>query len=70
MFDAAFGVRIVLAPEAHELVQMVRTQDGPVTRQVIEVVHDDGHEQIENLRVKIEQKQLGKTSENNVEMRK
>ena len=27
---------------------MVRTQNGPITGQVIEIVHDDGNKQIEN----------------------
>ena len=27
---------------------MVRTQDGPITGQIVEVVHDDGHEQVED----------------------
>jgi hypothetical protein len=27
---------------------MVEAEDGPVTRQVVKVVHDDGHEQVED----------------------
>lgn len=49
MLDSAFGVRIVLGPETDELLQVVGTEDGPVPRQVVEVVHDDGHEQVDNL---------------------
>ena len=50
MFDAPSGVRIVLAPQTDKLVQMVRTQDGPIARQIIKVIHNDGHEQVDNLR--------------------
>ena len=49
VFDPAFGVRVVLAPQAHELVQMMRSQNRPIARQIIEIVHNDGHEQIDNL---------------------
>jgi hypothetical protein len=48
MFDATFSVGIVLGPETYELLQMMRTEDTPVSRQVIEVVHDDGDEQVDD----------------------
>ena len=44
VLDPALGIGIVLAPEPDELVQMVRTQDRPISGQVVEVVHDDGDE--------------------------
>ena len=48
VLDPPLGVRVVLRPERDELAQMVRAQDGPVPRQVVEVVHDDGHEEVED----------------------
>lgn len=48
MLYPALGVRIVLAPKANKLIQVVRAQDGPISRQIVEVVHDDSDEQIEN----------------------
>lgn len=40
---------IVFGPETNEFVEMVRPEDGPIASQVVEVVHDDSHEQIDNL---------------------
>ena len=48
VLDPSLGVRVVLAPEADELVEVVRAQDGPVARQVVKVVHDDRHEQVQD----------------------
>lgn len=41
--------RIVLGPEPDEFVEMMRPENGPVARQVIEIVHDDSDEQIDDL---------------------
>ena len=43
------GAGVVLGPDPDELVQVVSAQDGRVSRQVVEVVHDDGHEQVQHL---------------------
>ena len=48
VLDPTLGVRVVLGPERDELPQVVGAQDGPVPRQVVEVVHDDGHEEVED----------------------
>ena len=48
VLDSPFGVRVVLRPETNKFVQMVRAEDGPVPGQVVEVVHDDGYEQVED----------------------
>ena len=48
MFNPAFCVRIILAPKSHKLVQMVRAQNRPIPGQVVEIVHDDGDEQVKN----------------------
>ena len=42
------GVWVVLGPQPHELVEVVGAEDGPVAGEVVEVVHDDGHEQVED----------------------
>jgi len=46
--DFAGGVWIVFGPDPHELVEMMRAQDRRVSREVIEVVHDDGNEEIQH----------------------
>ena len=46
--NPAGGARVVLGPNPQELVQVVGAQNGRVPGQVVEVVHDDGHEQIEH----------------------
>lgn len=43
------GRRVVLGPDPDELVQVVGTQDGRVPCEVLEVVHDDGHKEVEHL---------------------
>ena len=48
VFDPPLRIRVVLRPQTDELIQVVRAQDGPVPRQVVEVVHDDGHEEVED----------------------
>ena len=48
MFDEALGVRVVLGPEVNKLPEMVGPEDGPVPREVVEVVHDDGNEEVEH----------------------
>lgn len=40
---------VVLRPDGLELVQVMRAQDGPVPREVVKVVHDDGHEEVDDL---------------------
>lgn len=40
---------VILCPDPDKLIQMVRPQDGGVAGQVFEVVHDDGHKQVEHL---------------------
>lgn len=46
---ASPGQTVVLPPDADKLVQVMGTQDGGVSRQVLKVVHDHGHEQIQHL---------------------
>ena len=40
---------IVLSPYSNVLVEVMRSEDRRVTCQVVKVVHDDGHEQIQHL---------------------
>jgi hypothetical protein len=51
MLDSPLGVGVVLAPQTNKLVQVMWTQDGPISGQVVKVVHDDGHEQVDDLRM-------------------
>ena len=39
---------VVLGPDADELVEVVRAEDGGVPGEVVEVVHDDRHEEVEH----------------------
>jgi len=39
---------VVFRPNCNEFAQMMRPQDWRVSGQVIKVVHDDGHEQVEH----------------------
>lgn len=43
------GLGVVFRPESDEFVEMMRTKNRPIASQVIEVVHDDGNEQIDDL---------------------
>lgn len=45
----SLGLRVVLCPDGLELVQVVRAQDGPVSREVVKVVHDHSHEEVDDL---------------------
>ena len=40
--------RVVLGPDADELIKVVGAEDGGVPRQVVKVVHDDGDEEVEH----------------------
>ena len=42
------SARIVLCPDPDELVKVVGAKDGGVPREVVKVVHDDSHEEIEH----------------------
>lgn len=44
------GLGVVLRPYPFELIQVMRPQDGPVARQVVKVVHDDSHKQVDDLK--------------------
>ena len=48
MLDVAFCVWVILRPQVDELREMVRPEDGPVPREVVEVVHNDGDKQIKH----------------------
>ena len=50
MLDATFGIWVILRPQCDELIEVVRPEDGPITGQVVKVVHDDSHEQVDDLR--------------------
>ena len=41
---------VVLAPDAHKLIQVMGAQDGGVSCEVLKVIHDDRHKQIQHLR--------------------
>lgn len=49
MFNAPLGIGIILGPEANKLVQVMRPENRPISRQVVEVVHDNGDKEIDDL---------------------
>lgn len=54
----SLGLGVVLSPDPLELVQVMGPEDGPVPCQVVKVVHDDSHKEVNDLRA---QKQMGRT---------
>lgn len=49
MFDPAFRVRIVFRPKSDKFVQVMRPEDRPISRKVVEIVHNNGDEKIYDL---------------------
>lgn len=49
MLDPTLGVRIVFAPESDELVEVMWTENRPIAGQIIKVVHDNSHKQVDDL---------------------
>lgn len=43
------GFRVILGPDPFEFIQMMRTKDRPIPRQVVKVVHDNGYEEVDDL---------------------
>lgn len=46
----SLSLGIIFRPNPLELVQVMRPQDGPITSQVVEVVHDDSYKQVNDLK--------------------
>lgn len=61
----SLGLGVVLSPDPLELVQVMGPEDGPVPCQVVKVVHDDSHEEVNDLRAE-EQTQLGERQHENM----
>lgn len=40
---------IIFWPQPHKLIQMVWTQNWPVSSQIVKIVHDNSHKQIDDL---------------------
>lgn len=49
VLDTTLRVGIVLGPETDKFVQVMGAEDRPISRQVIEIVHDHSDEEIDNL---------------------
>lgn len=49
MFNATLCIGIVLTPKTNEFVEMMGAQNGPITRQIIKVIHDDSNKQVYDL---------------------
>ena len=48
MLDETLGIWIIFRPEMDKFSQMMRAKDGPITGEVVKVVHDDGNEEVED----------------------
>ena len=44
------GFRVIFSPDLLKLIQVMRTEKRPITGQIVKVVHDDSHKQVEDLR--------------------
>ena len=44
---------VIVRPHPQELVQVMSPQDGLVSRQVVKVVHDDSHKQVQHLSINL-----------------
>lgn len=44
------GLGVVLSPDPFELIQVMGPKNGPVTCEVVKVVHDDSHKEVNDLR--------------------
>lgn len=40
---------VIFRPYSFEFVQVVRPQNRPVPRQIVKIVHDDSHEEVDDL---------------------
>lgn len=45
----SLSLRVILRPNGLELIQVMRAQDGPVSCEVVKVVHDDSHKEVDDL---------------------
>ena len=48
MLDPALGIRIIFRPQADKLVEVVGPEYGPVSREIVKIVHDHRNKQVEN----------------------
>ena len=48
MFDKTFSIWVIFRPKVDKLGQMMRSQNGPITSEIVKVIHDDGNEQVED----------------------
>lgn len=45
----SLGFRVVFGPDPLELIQVMWPEDGPITCQIVKVIHDDGDKQVDDL---------------------
>ena len=48
MFDKTFSIWVIFRPKVDKLRQMMRSQNGPITSEIVKVIHDDSHKKVEN----------------------
>jgi len=49
LWDNVRGGRVIQRPDTNKLIELRRTKDAAVTRQVFKAVSDNGNEQIQHL---------------------
>lgn len=46
----SLGFRVIFGPDPFELIQVVWPENGPITGQIVKVIHDDGNKQVDDLK--------------------
>lgn len=46
----SLGFRVVFGPDPFKLIQVMRPQNGPITGQIVKVIHDDSYKQVDDLK--------------------
>jgi len=49
MLDASFSIRIIFTPQSNKFIQMMGPQNGPISCQIIKVIHDHSNKQVNDL---------------------
>lgn len=48
--DYSLGFRVVFRPDPLELIQVMGPKNGPITGKIVEVIHDDSYEKVDDLK--------------------
>lgn len=48
--DHSLGFRVVFGPDPLELIQVMGPKNGPITGKIVEVIHNDSYEKVDDLK--------------------